>query len=144
MNDLGSRPPRPAKTPELAAAEAATLECLRSRDFVGAGEAVARYEAAQPVQRGINVDWANKRHDTDAVALAAIYVDDRPGATEQIREAAAMMYLWGVSTPRRRWLPREAGGDAVASLMVLAAYRVRQEAEWARAERLFGIKRPDR
>jgi len=127
-----NRQPKPAKTPELAAAEAAVLERLANHDFEDAARVVAAYESCQPVPRGIGVDWNKPDVSGDAAALRTIYDgDDNPSIA--IPTAAAMMYLWGVSKPYRRWLSREAEGDAEATKLVLRAYVARQSAAFERA-----------
>lgn len=120
------RIPKPPKTPKLAEAEAVALSCIRKRDYAGAIRAVAAYEARQPIARGIGVDWANPNVSGGKVALEWIR-NARAEATEEIREAAAMMYLWGMSKPYRRWLPAEAKGDAAAAALVSEAYEAQQE-----------------
>jgi hypothetical protein len=127
-----NRPPKPAKTPELAVAEAAVLRCLAERKYKDAAQVVASYEAKQPVPRGINVDWRKPDLSGDAVALRSI-CDGPAGATNEIHTAAAMMYLLGVSKPYRRWLSREANGDAEAIKLVLRAFEVRQAEALRRA-----------
>ena len=127
-----NRPPKPAKTPELAAAEAAVLERLANRDLEGAARVVAAYESRQPVPRGIGVNWNKPDVAGDVAALRSIF-DSNENPVISIRTAAAMMYLWGVSKPFRRWLAREANGDAEATKLVLRAYATRQAAAFERA-----------
>lgn len=119
------RAPKPAKTPQLAAAEAAVIRCLAEHKHEDAARIVALYEADQPVPRGIGVDWRNLDLRSDVTALRSIFGGD-DGATDAIRTAAALMYLWGVSRPYRRWLPREANGDTEAAKLVLRAFDIRQ------------------
>lgn len=126
------RPPNPPKTPELAAAEAAALKHLGERRFENAARVVAAYEARQPIPRGIGVKWSNPDVTLDVAALRSIFDgDDDPPVL--IRTAAAMMYLWGVSRPYRRWLSREVKGDAEASKLVFRAFEAKQAAAHARA-----------
>lgn len=120
-----NRSPKPAKTPELAAAESAVLRCLEARQYEEAARVVANYESAQPVPRGIGVDWRNPDLSGDVAALRSI-LDECDSPPPDVRTAAAMMYLWGVSRPYRRWLSREAGGDAAATRLVLRAFEARQ------------------
>jgi hypothetical protein len=128
-----NRPPKAAKTPELAAAETAVLHCLAERKYEDAVQVIAAYEAKQPVPRGINVDWG--KLDIDSYAFALRSMCDGPGdATNEIRRAAAMMYLWGVSKPYRRWLSREANSDAEAIKLVLRAYEAQQAEALRRAK----------
>jgi len=126
------RPPKPAKTPELAAAEAAVLEHLASRRFADAARVVAAYEAQQPVPRVLGVDWKKHAIAGDVLALTSIF-DSPDDESMPVRTAAAMMYLWGVSKPYRRWLAKEANGDRDATKLVLSAYAARQAAAYASA-----------
>jgi hypothetical protein len=132
-----NRPPKPAKTPELGAAEVAVLDLLDNRDFEGAARVVAAYESRQPLPRGIGVNWNKPDIGGDVAALRSIFDSDENPAIS-ISAAAAMMYLWGVSKPFRRWLAREADGDAEATKLVLRAYATRQAAEFERA-RMLGL-----
>jgi hypothetical protein len=127
-----SRAPKPAKTPELAAAEAATAEHLMQRNFEGAARVVAAYEAGQPIPRGIGVNWSNPNVAGDVVALRSI-LDADDGPSLEIRTAAAMMYLWGVSKPYRRWLSLEVNGDGEATRLLLRAFEARQVGALAQA-----------
>jgi hypothetical protein len=130
---LVSRPPKPPKTPELAEAEADALRAIAGRRYDDASRVVALYESRQSVPRGIGVDWSNPDVEGDVVALHSIL--DGPGdPSHVIRVAAAMMYLWGVSKPYRRWLSREENGDAAATELVLRAYKARQAAATQRAK----------
>jgi len=136
------RPPKPAKTPELALAEDETLACLARRHFKGAALAVAAYEARQPASRGIGIDWKNYDSRGAVDGLSAIYA---ASAFPPIQAAAAMMYLWGASRPRRRWLARDAEtgtdktGDQAALALVFGAYKAQQDGANARASEMFGF-----
>lgn len=119
-----TRPPKPPKTPELAAAESGVLGRLHAGDYDGASRIMAAYEARQPNARGIGVNWS--RYDTrnDVVALESIFAS---AAHREVQLAAAMMWLWGASKPRRRWLSAEARGDDEAHALVMLAYKARAE-----------------
>lgn len=98
-------------TPELAAADARTMELLAARDFRGASLSVATYEAEQPEPRGMGIDWKHYNPERDCAVLRAIFSDIpailrgvTQSAIETLRVAAAMMFLWG-RKPRRTWLP---------------------------------------
>lgn len=120
------QPPKPAKTPELAAAEDSVLRCLADGDYARAVLTVAKYEAAQPMPRGMGVDWNNPNVEGDVAALRSI-MHGPYETTAAVRTAAAMCFLWGASSPRRRWLSREANGDADAKRLVLRAFEACQE-----------------
>lgn len=134
--------PKPAKTPELARAEEETLACLARRDFKGAALAVAAYAARQPAARGIGIDWKNYDSRGAIDGLSAIYAAN---GLPPIQDAAAMMYLWGASRPRRRWLARdiETGtdetGDKAALALVFLAFKAQQDGANARASEMFGF-----
>lgn len=132
-----ARIPKPAATAELAAVEGRVLTCLRTRDFDGAVRALAAYEAAQPRPRGIGVDWsrADRLVPGLSAGLTAIYSAD---TREEIREGAAMTYLWGTGRPRRRWLAADLHADALAQRLVLDAYAA-QQAEYDRRAASMGI-----
>jgi hypothetical protein len=125
-----TRTPKPPQTIALAIAEDATLASLEQRNYADACRVVAIYEAKRPIPRGIGVRWEQKAHDrnpSQAVALRSIFETPSPAA-DDVRMAAAMMFLWGASSPRRRWLARERNGDALALQLVLSAYAaLRQE-----------------
>lgn len=130
-----NRPPKPPKTPELGLAESTVRACLGNGDYEAAIRTVAAYELRQPVARGIGVDWSRPDVVGDGAALRSIF-EGGDGPSQEIRTAAAMMFLWGVSKPFRRWLAREANGDGEATKLVLRAYAARQLALNARARRL--------
>lgn len=94
------------------AAEANTLRHLAARDFRAASMTVADYEAAQPVPRGIGIDWANYNPRRDIAMLGLIFNEVpgilkgiRPDALETVRLGAGMMALWGMGRPRGSWRP---------------------------------------
>jgi hypothetical protein len=136
------KPPKSARTPELALAEGETLACLARRHFAGAALAVAAYEARQPTSRGIGIDWKNYDPRGVVDGLSAIYAAD---ALPRIQTAAAMMYLWGASRPRRRWLARDSEtgtgdtADEAAHALVLRAYKAQQDGANVRASKMFGF-----
>jgi hypothetical protein len=135
------RVPKEAATPELARAEAATIRCLEARDFSSALRVVHGYESLQPVPRGIGVDWSKPPFPGEVPALAFIYADS---ASEMVRRAAAMCYLWGAARPRRRWLSAEAKADAYVTHLLIAACGVAQAANNEHARAKFGIVFPPR
>lgn len=152
---MTARLPKPAKTPELAVTEALVVERLAVLDFEGAARAVVTYEAKRPVPRGLGVDWSKYDPRDDMAALRSIYgrlqsdcAQLAEGAELAIRTAAALMYLFGVSKPYRRWLPREIEtgmvftGDQVSQALVSRAYAVKQNDAFDRA-RAMGVPIPD-
>jgi hypothetical protein len=104
---------------------------------VGATRAIAAYEAKQPVPRGMGIDWTTHDGSGEVAGLTSIYA---ASADTAVRDAAAQMYLWGVSKPYRRWLAREVGGDGRAHEMVIAAYKAQQAFYDEQAYRKFGIR----
>jgi hypothetical protein len=120
-----SREPKPTRTHLLGEAEAAVAQCLAVHDFAGAVRAVASYEILQPTDRGIGVDRSNSEIESSVGALRSIY-ESSVAASREVRQAAAMMFLFGVSKPFRRWLAREANGDSIATSLLISAYRVLQ------------------
>lgn len=121
-----NRPAKPAKTAELAAAESVVLEHLAAGRYEEAARAVAHYESDQPTPRGIGIDWRNPNLRGEVAGLRSI-LHGTSAASIEVRIAAAMMFLWGVSRPYRRWLARSPSGDAEALELVLRAFRARQE-----------------
>jgi hypothetical protein len=115
-------------------AEASVMRRLAARDFRTASLTVATFEASKPKARGIGIDWKHYDPDRDRIPLEAIFSHEpgilkgvRPDALEVLRVAAGMMYLWGVGTPRRSWLPfhfdngSRFDGDVAARMLVFYA-----------------------
>lgn len=96
------------------AVEAEVRRLLCEGGFAAASAVVAKFEAGQPAARGIGVDWRNHDPSRDVLVLGTIF-REVPGILRGIEEdaiaylrlAAGQVYLWGVSKPRRAWLPRD-------------------------------------
>jgi hypothetical protein len=71
--------------------------------------------------------------------LKSIYA---ASAEHAVRDAAAQMYLWGVSRPYRRWLAADVGGDRRAQELVIGAHQAQQAFSDEQAQRRFGITVP--
>ena len=149
--------PKPARSEELANLELYVVERLRARDFHAASLAVAVYEAKQPVPRGMGVNWGNYNADSDVDGLTAIFSDPLPEslravrveALETLRVTAGLMWLFGVSRPYRRWLPRDfetgltLSGDASAQTLIFHGYRARDAGNARRGARMFAGDSPE-
>jgi hypothetical protein len=94
-------------------AEKITMEFIKSGKFYEACEGMARYEAQQVFQRGLNCNWKNYNPSNDSETLKIISestpkilskLDDNSLASFRI--AASMMYIWGASKADR-WLPED-------------------------------------
>jgi hypothetical protein len=115
-------------------AEHRALVALRNEDFKTASNVVAAFEAKQVFSRGIGMDW--KHHDPrrDVSLLKTISyrtprilaaLDDKQ--IDQLRIAAAMMYLWGTNRAKA-WLPEDLetdlhmDDDSAARMLVFHAH----------------------
>jgi len=91
--------------------DSAILDLLAKKEFSEAVRVVAQYEASQVFPRGLGIDWKNYDVKSDTESLKVIF-EKTPGILNGIekdqlatlRQAAAMMELWGKSTAKH-WLP---------------------------------------
>ena len=149
--------PKPPRSEELAKLELRLAELLTARDFRAASLLVAAYEAKQPVPRGMGVNWGNYNPDSDVDGLSAIFSDPLPEtitgvrveAIETLRITAGLMWLFGVSRPYRRWLPRDfessltLSGDACAQMLIFHGYSARDAGNARRGARVFAGDAPE-
>lgn len=115
-----------------AAAEVEAREALAGRDLRRASLAVARFEASQPVPRGMGVDWSRYDPEPDVAALSALFerwprllafVPEE--SRDALRLVAAETFLWGRSRPAggSYLLPNVKGPlDALVTCRMLGAF----------------------
>jgi len=127
-------------------AEQNTLALLVRQNFLEAVRVMAHYESTQVFPRGLGIDWDNYDYKS-AAELLRVIIQGRPGILngmkasrlEELRIAAGMMHLWGVSSAKP-WLPAdfETGVhlDAEAAARMLCFYA-------ANLERLRQFEDPD-
>ena len=123
-----------------------TLALLVEKNVVEAVRVMVHYESIQVFPRGNGVDWENYDCKSAAESLRVIF-QERPGILngmktnrlEELRIAAGMIHLWGVSNAKP-WLSAdfETGVhfDANVAARMLCSYAVN-------LERLKGFEDPD-
>jgi len=119
------------------AAEQEVLSLLAGEEYSKAVRVVVQHEATQVFARGIGIDWKNYDGTSDVESLRSI-LNTTPAILKgieedqlrQLRPAAGMMHLWGISTARH-WLPEglETGihldGDTACRMLVFHAHYLR-------------------
>lgn len=100
-----------AENEKRAKVEQQVMDAIRRRKFKEASQLVASFEAEQVFPRGMGVDWKNYDPSGDVAILGHIFgslpkllANLKRDSLDQLRVAAGMMNLWGVSYPGR-WLP---------------------------------------
>lgn len=93
--------------------EMQVMEYIRKRMFREASLTVSAYEAKQIFPRGMGIDWKNYDANRDVETINIIFSskpkilsklsDDK---SDNLRQGAAMMLLWGTNTAQE-WLPSE-------------------------------------
>jgi len=85
--------------------EAACIAALQHGELAQACRSVRRFEAQQPLPRGMGVDWSNPDISHELGLLEALFRDNPPSTAPLTTIAAAMGILWG--TGPEKWLPKE-------------------------------------
>lgn len=139
---------------QRAMTEDRVLNQLRARDFRGASQTVAAFEAAQVFSRGIGIDWSKPNVTRDVEQLKAIFelkpkiLDGLAEAEwEPLRVATGMMALWGTGSTKS-WLPGTLVGvpkfdtDTAARMLLFAANHKLRMVEYRQlSESGVGVKR---
>ena len=86
-------------------AETSCLDALRRGELAQACQIMRRFEARQPLPRGMGVDWSNPDISHELGLLVALFQDKPPSTAPPTTIAAAMGLLWG--TGPEKWLPKE-------------------------------------
>ena len=86
-------------------AEDSCMDALQRGELAKACQIVRRFEARQPIPRGMGVDWSNPDISHENGLLVALFQDKPPSKAPLNTIAAAMGVLWG--TGPEKWLPKE-------------------------------------
>lgn len=86
-------------------AETSCMDALRRGELAQACQIVRRFEARQPIPRGMGVDWSNPDISHELGLLVALFQNKPPSTAPLTTIAAAMGLLWG--TGPEKWLPKE-------------------------------------
>lgn len=86
-------------------AENSCMDALQRGELAQACQIVRRFEACQPLQRGMGVDWSNPDTSHELGLLVALFQNKAPSTAPLTTIAAAMGLLWG--TGPEKWLPKE-------------------------------------
>lgn len=105
------KPPAPASDPVRAAAEAVCLDAIDIGDYGSAVASAFAFRTAQAVRLGYetsdasaSVEWYTEQlREIFALHPAILRLTPQPTLTAMQR-AAAMMHVFGVSKPPRRWI----------------------------------------
>jgi len=94
-------------------AENECLRALKEGRLEDACLAVAAYEKTRLIPRGLGIDWQNYEISHDLLILETLFAAQLPRHSEfkletmaRVREAAAMIHLWGTNNPSP-WLPED-------------------------------------
>lgn len=86
-------------------AEDSCIDALHRGELAQACQIVRRFEARQPIPRGMGVDWSNPDISHELGLLVALFQNTLPSTAPLTTIAAAMSLLWG--TGPEKWLPKE-------------------------------------
>lgn len=86
-------------------AEDSCINALHRGELAQACQIVRRFEARQPIPRGMGVDWSNPDISHELGLLVALFQNKPPSTAPLTTIAAAMGLLWG--TGPEKWLPKE-------------------------------------
>lgn len=86
-------------------AEDSCMDALHRGELAQACQIVRRFEARQPLPRGMGGDWSNPNISHELGLLVALFQNKPPSTAPLTTIAAAMGILWG--TGPEKWLPNE-------------------------------------